>query len=93
MIDEPNEIEPTVRRIVVDVAPKPPGRDVTSSDSLTHDLGYDSLRLLELAFALEDKFGMEPISAEDSAAIKTVGDVVGYIEEKVKNGGGRRPSQ
>jgi len=44
------------------------------------DLEADSLDLVELIMAFEDKFGAE-ISDEDAQKISTVGDVVAYIDK------------
>lgn len=44
------------------------------------DLGADSLDVVELIMELEDEFDLE-ISDEDAEKIKTVGDVVTYIEQ------------
>lgn len=50
---------------------------------LVEDLGADSANVMVLIMDLEDHFG---IQVEDSAitSLKTVGDVVSYIEEKTK---------
>ncbi len=47
---------------------------------LVEDLGADSLDAVEIMFALEEEFGME---IDDDAAqnIKTVGDLVNYIQK------------
>lgn len=42
------------------------------------DLGADSLDIVELIMALEEKFGME-ISDDDAQKISTVNDAVQYI--------------
>lgn len=47
------------------------------------DLEADSLDLVELIMAFEDKFGGE-ISDEDAQKITTVGEAVKYIEERMK---------
>jgi acyl carrier protein len=48
------------------------------------DLEADSLDLVELIMAFEDKFGGE-ISDEDAQKISTVGDVVQYINDHMVN--------
>ena len=54
--------------------------DVTLESSLTDDLGADSLDLVDTVMSLEDEFDIEvPDSAIEE--IKTVGDIVAYIEK------------
>ncbi len=47
------------------------------------DLGADSLDVVELVMAFEEEFGIE-IPDEDAEKIRTVGDVLNYLKEKVK---------
>lgn len=54
---------------------------ITIDTSLTEDLGADSLDLADVLMAIEDEFEVE-IPDEDIENIKTVGDIVGYIEDK-----------
>lgn len=53
---------------------------VTLDSVLLEDLGADSLDLVDLVMTFEDEFDME-IPDEDLENIKTVGDVVRFIEE------------
>ncbi len=46
------------------------------------DIDADSLDIVELVMALEEEFDLE-ISDQEIENIKTVGDVVKYIESKV----------
>jgi acyl carrier protein len=67
-----------VKAIIVDLL----GVDeekVTQEASFREDLEADSLDLVELIMAFEDKFGGE-ISDEDAQKISTVGEAVDYIE-------------
>jgi acyl carrier protein len=53
--------------------------EVTPEASFIEDLGADSLDIVELVMALEEEFNIE-ISDEDAEKIRTVKDVVTYIE-------------
>lgn len=53
---------------------------VTPEARFREDLEADSLDLVELIMAFEDKFGGE-ISDEDAQKISTVGEAVKYIED------------
>lgn len=48
---------------------------------LREDLNVDSLDAVELIMTLEDKFGIT-IADSEATALKTVGDIVKYIESK-----------
>ena len=52
---------------------------ITPEARFREDLEADSLDLVELIMAFEDKFGAE-ISDEDAQKITTVGDAVSYID-------------
>ncbi|MDQ1716069.1 MAG: acyl carrier protein [Pseudonocardiales bacterium] len=60
---------------VADVAPE----DVSVEKSFTDDLDVDSLSMVEVAMAAEEKFGVK-IPDEELPKLKTVGDAVSYIE-------------
>ena len=53
--------------------------EVTPEASFIEDLGADSLDLVELVMALEEEYDIE-VSDEDAEKIRTVRDVLGYIE-------------
>ena len=55
--------------------------DVTLDKSFVEDLNADSLDLTELIMTLEEKFECE-ISEEEAEKLKTVGDVIKYIESQ-----------
>ncbi len=62
----------------LDVADKD---SITEGSSITDDLGADSLDVVDLVMALEDEFGIE-IPEDEVENIKTVGDIIKYIEDK-----------
>lgn len=56
--------------------------DVTMDSSIAEDLGADSLDVVDLIMSLEDEFDLE-VPDEQVEAIKTVGDLVRFIEQSV----------
>ena len=54
---------------------------ITMDSVITDDLGADSLDLVDLLMSLEDEFDVD-VPDEDVEKIRTVGDLVRYIEEK-----------
>ncbi len=56
---------------------------ITSESRLVEDLGADSLDVVELIMAFEDEFGVS-LPDEDIANMKTVGDIVNYINKLKK---------
>ncbi len=52
---------------------------VTAEASITEDLGADSLDVVDLVMSIEEEFYIE-IPDEAVENIKTVGDIVSYIE-------------
>lgn len=70
-----------VQAIIVEVLGVDPEK-VTPEASFREDLEADSLDLVELIMAFEDKFGGE-ISDEEAQQITTVGEAVAYIEQRM----------
>ncbi len=56
--------------------------DKLSPETTFEDIDADSLDIVELVMALEEEFDME-ISDQEIENIKSVGDVIKYIESKV----------
>jgi acyl carrier protein len=81
---EMNDGEKAVRErvcaIVSAMAPDPRGTVADETD-LKDELEYDSLRLMELAMALELRFALPPIDIESTIQVATVGDVVRLVTE------------
>jgi len=55
--------------------------DVQLDKSFTEDLYVDSLSMVEVVVAAEEKFGVT-IPDDEVKNLKTVGDAVGYIEKQ-----------
>ena len=55
---------------------------VTPEASIVDDLGADSLDVVDLIMSLEEEFDVE-VPDEDVEGMKTVGDIVKYIEGKI----------
>jgi acyl carrier protein len=70
----------SVRAIIAELLGVEPEK-VTETARFREDLGADSLDLVELIMAFEEKFGAE-ISDEDAQKITTVGEAVKYIASR-----------
>ncbi len=57
------------------------GVGITEATSFKEDLNADSLDLFEMVMSLEEEFGIE-IPSEDLEQLKTVGDVMEYLQKK-----------
>jgi len=55
---------------------------VTDAASFIDDLGADSLDVVDLVIGFEDEFDVQ-IPDDDAEKIKTVGEAVKYIDEKL----------
>jgi acyl carrier protein len=67
-----------VKKIIVDLLGADEAK-ITPEARFREELEADSLDLVELIMAFEDKFGAE-ISDEDAQTITTVGEAVTYID-------------
>jgi len=71
-----------IKGIIVELLGADPGK-VSNEARFREDLEADSLDLVELIMAFEEKFGGE-ISDEDAQKITTVGEAVTYVETRMK---------
>lgn len=55
---------------------------IENSAHLMHDLGFDSLDMVEAVMALEDEFEIE-VSDEDGEKITTVQEAIDYVTARV----------
>jgi acyl carrier protein len=73
-----DEIYVNVKSIIIDLLGVPEEK-ISMEARFREDLEADSLDLVELIMAFEDKFGGE-ISDDDAQKITTVGEAVTYLE-------------
>jgi len=72
-----DEIRAGLAEILNEVADVDPA-DVSDEKSFVDDLDVDSLSMVEVAMAAEEKFGVT-IPDDELPKLKTVGDAVSYI--------------
>ena len=75
-VDRTKVIELIVEQLDADV------KNISNDDSFMDDLGADSLDTVELIMAFEEEFDIE-IPDEDAENIRTVADVIEYLEDKL----------
>ncbi|MFZ5638795.1 MAG: acyl carrier protein [Pseudomonadota bacterium] len=76
-----------VRELVRELSPDYAGEEARSDQKLVDDLHYHSLALMELAFTLEDEFGLDPIDEQSVMNIVLVGDVENHVVSELKRKG------
>lgn len=57
--------------------------EIGIDSSFVDDLGADSVDLVELVMAMEEEFDVGEIDEEDLTGLKTVGDCVRYLYNKL----------
>ncbi len=57
--------------------------NINMDTRVMEDLHADSLDVVDIAMTLEDEFGVE-IPDEDLEKVRTVGDIVKYLEENIE---------
>ncbi|MEP9391483.1 acyl carrier protein [Gordonia sp. VNQ95] len=79
-----------VREVIAAMVP-PSGAAVGAEDllgtaRLREDLGFESIRLIELTMVLERRFALAAIPPEELAGVRTVDDVIAVITRAVEAG-------
>ncbi len=75
------EILEGLKEVFVTVKPGMDLSKVSSEASLVYDLGVDSLSMLLLSLAIENKYGFQ---FDNKVRFNTVGDVIDYVAGAVK---------
>ena len=78
----------TVRKqvieLVLELAPEPPAKGVdVARANFGEDLGYHSVVLVELGFAIEERFGLDPITAEDVEDVENPDDLARFVAARL----------
>jgi acyl carrier protein len=77
-------VEETIKEIAARILHKP---DINFSDNVTFkDLGADSLDIVQMLVAIEDKYDIELVD-EEMQAITNTREFVDYIERKIAEKG------
>lgn len=77
------QVREQVLAVILDLAPNAAAMHGPET-KLVEDLGYHSLALLELAFALEDEFDLEPIDEETARKITNVQLVQDIVIKRIQ---------
>jgi acyl carrier protein len=85
-----SHVEDVVCRLVGEMSPVTTS-PAASDQLLIADLGYYSLLVIELAFALEELFDLRLLAAEDPPPVGTVRELQDYVIEKVRSGAATVP--
>lgn len=76
------EILKTMQDLVAEQFATEPA-EVAMETSFEEDLGADSVDLVELVMAMEEEFDVGEIQEDELGTLKTVGDAVRYIANKL----------
>jgi len=84
------EIASELKRILVeDLFVEIPQDKIKETDSLTADIGLDSVGQIELVSLIEERYGLKIDAAQAAADMKTVGSTADYVWNSVNAVGNR----
>ena len=78
-----DEIIETLRAILKNTSREKVNWDAVTTENTIASLGFDSLSILDLMYDIQQEFQIE-FEAEEMIHIKTVGDLVAWLEAKTK---------
>lgn len=56
---------------------------ITMDTSFEDDLNADSVDIVDLSMALEEEFDIDELTEEEASSIKSVGDLVRFLQNKI----------
>ncbi len=86
------EVREHICGLINQLAPDGAGVETDGPLHLINDLGYHSLALLELAFAIEDDFDLPPIDEETGRKLVTDEDIICHVVTQLRELGQLAPS-
>lgn len=81
-----------VRELAGELAPVSSSQPAQPEQVLRDELGYDSVRQVELTFVLEELFGFDSQVIEDAPFMDTVGDLEEFTLKMISQGNAAVPS-
>jgi acyl carrier protein len=81
-----------IRKLVGEIAP-PGSPEVRPEHALRDELGYDSVREVEITFVLEELFALESFVVEDSPVMETVADLESFTLGMIAQGRATIPTR
>ncbi|MFI0514227.1 hypothetical protein ACH3Y9_29545 [Streptomyces sp. WSLK1-5] len=81
-----------VRELVGELAPVSTTQPTRPEQVLRDELGYDSVRQVELTFILEELFGFESQVIDEAPYMNTVGDLEEFTLKMISQGKATSPS-
>jgi len=89
-LKDPKEVEIKIKTIL-SKALSIDAEKISPEQRLVEDLGIDSFMSVELVFELEDQAGIS-IPDKDFMNLKTVQDVISYIQSRLENNDSKKSS-
>ncbi|TLQ46303.1 acyl carrier protein [Streptomyces marianii] len=82
-----------IRKLVGELSPLQVFPDARPDQVLRDELGYDSVRQVELTFLLEELFGFDSLVIEEAPFMETVSDLEDFTLDVISQGRAKVPSQ
>ncbi|EFV14267.1 acyl carrier protein [Segniliparus rugosus] len=81
-MQDPDHVRTRVYNLVGRLSPEGP-KEILPTDRIIDDLGYHSVKVVELVIEIELEFNLPPFSEADTAGVETVDDIVQLVEKRI----------